>query len=108
MLGSFRHVFLPYCLDRQPDGRYAVLNRRYKPVGMAVPASTHVVYADHPCLVKLKGLTTLRATKLSWNGEADLARIYLYSDSCLPEASAADWAAYAARLQLLTKLRVDA
>ena len=32
-LGDFRSVFMPYCLRKQKDGRYVVLNREYKPVG---------------------------------------------------------------------------
>lgn len=30
---DFRASYLPYCLIRQADGRYAVVNRRYKPLG---------------------------------------------------------------------------
>lgn len=104
---EFRKVFLPYCLDRQPDGRYAVLNRRYKPVGMTVDPGAWVTYADHPCLVTLKGLTPLRAAKLSPRGDGTPARVYLYDDGCVPTASAADWAAYSQRLQTIAKLTIE-
>ena len=26
-------VYMPYCLQRQEDERYAILNREYKPLG---------------------------------------------------------------------------
>lgn len=103
---SFRRVFFPYCLMKQPDGRYAVLNRHYKPVGMVVPSDQHVDYAAHPCLVKVKGLTPLRARKLSARSEDSLDRIYLYNDGCVPTDSQQDWDAYSARLQLLAKLTI--
>lgn len=103
MQNLFRHLYLPYCLDQQPDGRYAVLNRHYKPLGM--PGGKWVNYADHPeCLVALKGLTPLKAKKISARGEPGTDRIYLYNDGCQPDASAGDWAAYAARLNVLQKL----
>lgn len=34
LTGDFLSFFMPYCLKKHPDGRYAVLNRKYKPVGM--------------------------------------------------------------------------
>lgn len=104
---EFRKVFLPYCLDRQPDGRYAVLNRHYKPVGMAVSSKDFVVYAEHACLVTLKGLTARTAAKLSARGDSDLARVYLYNDGCTPTGSAEDWQTYSERLGILAKLTVE-
>jgi hypothetical protein len=51
---DFRAVFLPYCLQKQSDGRYAILNRRYKPVGLTL--KEFVKYEDYPVCVELKGL----------------------------------------------------
>lgn len=106
MTSDFRQVFLPYCLQLQADGRYAVLNRRYKPVGMTAQAGAFVTYSEHPCLVQFKGLTTARVAKLSFKGSPDPQRIYLYDDTCVPTASAQHWAAYGQRLELLAKLLV--
>lgn len=103
---SFRRVFFPYCLQRQPDGRYAVLNRNYKPVGLPVPSADHVDYAETGCLVSVSGLTAARAKKLSWDGKPDLDLIYLYDDGCVPTDSPANWAAYCARLQVLARLEI--
>ncbi|MDN7754742.1 hypothetical protein [Burkholderia gladioli] len=72
-LKDVRSVFLPYCVQRQQDGRYAVLNREYKPLGFWTRA--YVTYADHPTLVKIKGLTAARAAKISYMGDADVGTI---------------------------------
>jgi hypothetical protein len=37
---DFRAMFFPYCLQKQKDGRYVVLNREYKPVGFKPTASS--------------------------------------------------------------------
>lgn len=104
MDSTFRHLFLPYCLERQPDGRYAVLNRKYKPMGINGPA--WVVYADHNAVFKIKGLTAAKAAKISHDGSTDLARIWLYNDGCVPTDSSAHWDAYTRRLQELAKLKL--
>src|SRR5260221_5404308 len=67
---SFRAVFLPYCLQRQADGRYAVLNRQYEPVGFFT--SDHVAYEAYPILVKIKGLTARKAAAISPNDSSEL------------------------------------
>lgn len=98
---------LPYCLLRQPDGRYAVVNRRYKPVGMTTPKAEWIDYAAHPCLLELRGLTEAAARDISWNADTSLDRIYLYNDGTDPLSSAAHWDAYAQRLHRLGKLKTD-
>jgi hypothetical protein len=103
-LGDFRAVFLPYCVERQPDGRYAVLNREYKPVGFHT--REHVEYASYPVLVKLKGLTPARAAKISHAGSRDVERIFLYDDGSNPVRSAANMKAYMARLAVLARLEI--
>ena len=52
-LANFRWVFLPYCLDEQDDGRWAVLNRDYKPLGMLT--GEYVDYDGHS--LWLRGVT---------------------------------------------------
>ncbi|MFM0265485.1 hypothetical protein [Paraburkholderia sediminicola] len=104
-LKDIRSVFLPYCVQRQEDGRYAVLNREYKPVGFWTKA--HVTYEDHPTLVKIRGLTAARAAKISYNADPSVERIYLYNDGCVPTESAANMTAYLARLAVLAKLEID-
>ena len=103
-LKDIRSVFLPYCVKRQEDGRYAVLNREYKPVGFWT--RTHVTYEDHPVLVQIKGLTAARAARISYKGDTNIEVIYLYNDGCVPTESAANMTAYLARLAVLAKLEI--
>ena len=104
-LGDFRSVFFPYCLKKQEDGRYAVLNREYKPVGFFT--REYITYANYPVLVKLKGLTAKKAAKLSWKGDEQTDEIFLYNDGCVPTHSKANMHAYLAKLELLAKLSVE-
>lgn len=105
LTGEFRSIFLPYCLERRPDGRYAVLNRSYKPVGMTT--AEHVCYDDLPVCVALPGLGEELAERLSSKGSGALDRIYLYDDGCVPTRSAKAMDAYLARLRLLAGLRLQ-
>lgn len=105
MLDPFRKYFLPYCVDRQPDGRYALLNRRHKPIGLHL--RTHVEYGDFPCLFRIPSLDADKAAALSWEGSPDVARIYLH-DGENPLADPVAWQAYCGRLLLLGQLLVEA
>ena len=105
MTESILRIALPYCLHKLADGRYIVLNRRYKPLGIA--SRENVDYDAHPSAARLHGLTPALAAQLAWNGSADLEKIWLYRDATLPTASAEHWAAYAARLRRLAELRRD-
>ena len=104
-VSEFRQLFLIYCLDLQPDGSYVALNRRYKPVGFA--STEHIKYEDFPVRFKFKrALSAAQIAALSWKGESDPQRIYLYNDGCIPTHSAADWAAYSAKLERLAAYKV--
>lgn len=102
MRNDITALFLPYCLQRIDDGRYVVLNRQYKPLGRT--GERWVEYADFA--VAIPQLDAAAARQLSHAGSDALDRIFLYRDACKPTASAADWAAYAARLAKLAHLRV--
>lgn len=104
-LKDIRSTFLPYCVEQQSDGRYAVLNREYKPVGFWT--RDFITYADHPTLVKIKGLTPQRAAKISHDGSPNPALIFLYNDGCVPTESAANMDAYLRRLSVLVQLKID-
>ena len=99
-----RWVFLPYCIHRLADGRYIVLNRRYKPLGSFT--AQWVKYEDDPSACALN-ITPEAAKRLSWKGSDDTEVIHLYSDACLPEESADHLRAYSERLQVLMKLRAS-
>lgn len=104
-LNDFRAVFFPYCLDKQPDGQYVVLNREYKPIGFKT--KENVKYEDYPIFVELKGVGSATAAKLSYKGDPNTDRIYLYNDSCVPTESAEHMKNYLKRLEILAKLKVE-
>lgn len=99
---EFRRIYLPYCIEQVDGIGHVVLNRLYKPLG--VRGRDHIDYAPHA--VKLKGLGSAKASKLSWNASPDITRIWLYNDGCIPTAGAANWNAYQARLALLAKMKI--
>lgn len=104
-LNDIRATFLPYCIEQQEDGRYAVLNREYKPVGFWTRA--YVTYENYPTLVRIKGLTPLRASKISYKGSTDTKLIYLYNDGSVPTHSAKNMTEYLKRLAVLATLKIE-
>ncbi|MDO3387200.1 hypothetical protein QWI17_15260 [Gilvimarinus sp. SDUM040013] len=101
---DIRCVVLPYCLELQECGRYAVLNRNYKPLGFIV--DDFVNYQQYPVLLTVR-ITPRLARTISHKASADTSKIYLYDDGCLPTASAKAWASYCARLNKLIGLNVS-
>ena len=99
---DFRAVYFPYCIEKQPDGTWLVLNYQYKPVGFNT--SEFIKYEEYPVSARLKGIGPAMSDKLSYNGEASGNRIYLYNDSCVPTYSKANMASYLLKLQILAKL----
>lgn len=101
---SVRWIFMPYCVKRLTDGRYIVLNRRYKPLG--IRGSEHISYEDHPSAVRIK-ITKSQACKISHNGSEDLERIYLYDDSSIPAKGKDNLHGYMERLHVFMQLKVE-
>jgi hypothetical protein len=85
---NFRIYALPYCLERCADGRYLLLNRRYKPVGSA---SDEWVDYDTCHGIRVR-LTRAQLRKLGG--------VYLYNDATNP-ARREHRAAYFAKIALL-------
>lgn len=104
-MSELRKQFFPYCIQRLKDGRYILLNRRYKPLGW--PGTDWVDYDAHPSAVKIR-VSAATAMKLSWKGSGDAEVIHLYNDGCIPTASAAHMLAYLERLAVLMKLKSTA
>lgn len=103
-LSDFRSIYLPYCLKKQTDGSFIVLNREYKPLGFNT--LTHVKYEDYPISTKFKGLTEKQITKVAYNGKMDHDCIFLYNDASIPTSSKENMKNYLDRLQILANLKV--
>lgn len=101
---DFRWAFLPYCLDRQEDGRWVVLNRDYKPLGMLT--RDFLRYEEHPVAAYLGGLTAAARAHLD-DRDNGPGRIYLYDDGSVPTSSAEAWEKYSRKLEVLAKLTVS-
>lgn len=103
---SGRWVFLPYCIKRLEDGRYIVLNRLHKPLG--VSSSAWVVYEEHPSAAAMK-ITPSKAKRMSCRESDDVSVIHLYKDECIPDGGKAEHLdAYVRRLKVLMSLEVEA
>lgn len=101
---DLREVFLPYCMQRQPDGRYALLNRRYKPVGFFTGG--WVQYDGHPVLVRVH-VTPKMAASVSWEESPEVDQIYFYDDGCIPTASAQAMDAYLMRIARIMTWKIE-
>ena len=99
-----RRIFLPYCIQRLSDGRYIVLNQKYKPLG--VRGTDHVVYEEHPAAAKMK-ITASKARKISHSGSDDLIAIYLYDDATNPSMSKQNMHDYLIRLGAFMAIPVE-
>jgi len=99
---DFRAVYFPYCIQKQSDGSWVVLNRQYKPVGFNT--DEYIKYEEFPVSAKLQGIGPAVAKKLSYSSEASGDRIYLYNDGCVPTDSKTKMDAYLKKLEILAKL----
>jgi len=102
---ALRYTHFPYCLEQQHDGRYVLLNRKYKPIGFL--AEENVAYENFPVSARLEGLTHEIAAQLDHEGRYGLEKIFLYGDDCIPTDCAQYMANYLNRLGLLMELRVS-
>lgn len=100
-LFDFRSIYLPYCLKKQPSGKYVVLNREYKPVGFNT--KEWIKYEDFPVETAFR-ITKASAKKLSYKLSEDTECIYLYNDGCIPTQSKKNMGVYLEKLARLAKL----
>lgn len=99
---DLRCLFLPYCLEKQPNGSYVALNRNYKPVGFTT--REYATYADYPVSISLH-ITKTTAKKLSHNGDDNVDRIFLYNDGCVPTHTTANMSVYLERLAIFASIQ---
>jgi hypothetical protein len=100
---SLARIALPYCVQRQADGSYILLNRNYKPLGFA--NREHVRYEDYPIRFRFRRL--LSKTKNKIHEGTDHEQIYLYSDGTRPWSSKKNMKEYLQRLESLMSLLVE-
>lgn len=93
-------ILYPYCLKKQADGKYAILNREYLPIGfMPRPEALPNVSYE-------MDITPDLAKQLSVNGSEDTDSIYLYNDATQPMNGGTSLDAYMERLIVLLGLKV--
>lgn len=99
-----RWTFMPFCIKRLPDGRYIVLNRRSKPLG--IRGHVHVDYETHPSAARIT-ITKDDARKMSHDGSDDLETIYLYDGPSTPTIDEETLHGYMDRLNVFMQLWVE-
>jgi hypothetical protein len=98
-------IALPYCIQKQEDGSYVVLNRKYKPIGFLT--EERLDYGKYPIQVRFKGLKEKTIRRISVDGDPDDGAIYLYGDGSKPTQSAKNMRDYLERLSVLMSLKVQ-
>lgn len=102
-LYDFRSVYLPYCLKRQSDGRYVVLNREYNPIGFNT--TDNVNYEDYPITSKIRGITKKAAQELSYNKSSNVEQIFLYDDATNPSSNQKNMKEYLKKIEKIAKYK---
>lgn len=102
MIDDFRAIYFPYCIEKQQDGSWIVLNRNYKPLGFNT--KNFITYEDYPVSIKLTKLTKEKLAEISYNGEVKGNRVYLYDDFCVPIDDKKYMDIYLEKLKILIKL----
>ncbi len=102
---TFREVFLPYCVQRVADGRWVVLNRYYKPLGLTTTA--WVDYNDYALPLNITAKMAQKISDTDLGAGLPRCRVWLYSDASAPNISAVNSVAYFRRLAALAKVRIQ-
>lgn len=101
--GEMRYTHFPYCLRELEDGRFILLNRRYKPLGIS--SGDHVVYEDSPTAMHIKGLDEKTTNQIDARPGYKDGHIYLYRDGTIPTSSTEAMDEYLVRLTKVMKLK---
>ena len=100
---NVRAVYFPYCIEKQSDGTWVLLNRNYKPVGFNT--DDFINYDDYPVSIKITGIGPAKLKKISYKSTEPIGdRVYLYNDGCVPTSSPEAMASYLKKLEILLKL----
>ena len=103
-LDKFGHIFLPYCVRRNDDRSWSILNREYQDLGLVerVPGRD-----ENGTFYPLKGLGPVKLATIlrTYDHEPDIW--WLYGDHNDPSGSVYDWRRYCDRLRLLTRFELS-
>ena len=97
--------FLPYCLRRRDDGSYEVVNVDLKPVAFRL--NQFGIRGDAAGFTHFNGITEELAVRLSFRGDSDLERIYLFDPEQAPSSAGGTMQDYLRRLGLLASLQTE-
>jgi hypothetical protein len=99
---NLRSVWLPYYLQRRPDGAYIPFNRQHRPIGCKERDNIDTC----PIAFFISGMTPRLAARLSHFGSTNMEKMYLYNEFHKPE-TVKEMGRYIARLVLLAKQHVE-
>lgn len=107
-IGHLAHTHLPYCIQKTHDGKWLVLNRNYKPLG--VVSKDWVDYDNHPDRVALDHRSVAALKRVAVyeieDQPDDPGILYFYKDGQGIADTNADWTTYAKVLQVLGRAKV--
>jgi hypothetical protein len=98
-------IAFPYCIQKQEDGSYVLLNREYKPIGFST--QEYLDYGRYPIGIRFKGLKERTIRKISVDGDPSDGAIYLYGDGSKPTQNKENMEDYLERLSVLMSLKVE-
>lgn len=81
-INILRRTHLPYCVHKQANGSYILLNRYYVPLG--VLGEFDMEKDSKNFEFYFARMTPITAAKISWNNKPDVDKIFLYHDGCPP------------------------
>lgn len=90
---------MPYILEKTSSGKWLILNRDYKPWGLAIDYSHTVDYSQFE--IELDGVTEGRLRKMSFDGTVGSRDIAFYNDGCPPWGNQQCYKDYMDRLGVL-------
>lgn len=107
-IGQLAHTHFPYCIQKTADGKWLVLNRSYKPLG--VVSKDWVDYDSHPDRVPLDHRSVAALTRIAVyemdDEEGNPVTIFFYKDGQRIADTDEGWSTYAAVLQVLGQAKV--
>jgi hypothetical protein len=98
-------IAFPYCILKQKDGSYVLLNREYKPIGFFTQDCLD--YGKYPIGIRFKGLKEETIRKISSDSNPREGTIYLYDDGTVPIRNRKNMRDYLERLSVLMSLKVQ-